>query len=55
MELSSGYSSDLVDKVLNHKLDMAIVSRRDEVDEWILLCKDPMKMCIRDSLRIPPK
>ncbi|MDO5350812.1 MAG: LysR family transcriptional regulator [Lachnospiraceae bacterium] len=42
MELSSGYSSDLIQKVLNHKLDIAIVSRRDEVDEWLPLRKDPM-------------
>ena len=42
MELSSGYSSDLVNRVLAHKLDMAIVSRRDEVDEWISLCHDPI-------------
>lgn len=42
MELSSGYSSDLVNRVLAHKLDLAIVSRREEVDEWISLCRDPM-------------
>lgn len=52
MELSSGYSSDLVDKVLNHKLDMAIVSRRDEVDEWILLCKDPMMVWVPANHRL---
>ena len=46
MELSSGYSSDLVDKVLNHKLDMAIVSHRDDVEEWILLCKDPIMVWV---------
>lgn len=42
IELSSGYSSDLVDKVLTHKLDIAIVSRRELIDQWIPLCKDPV-------------
>ncbi len=42
IELSSGYSSELVDKVLSHKLDIAIVSRRKEITEWIPLCKDPV-------------
>jgi DNA-binding transcriptional LysR family regulator len=52
MELSSGYSSDLVNKVLNHKLDMAIVSHRDEVDEWILLCRDPMMVWVPEKHRL---
>ena len=52
MELSSGYSSDLVDKVLNHKLDMAIVSHRDDVDEWILLCKDPLMVWVPAKHRL---
>lgn len=42
IELSSGYSSDLNDKVLTHRLDIAIISRRDVMDQWIPLCKDPV-------------
>ncbi len=42
IELSSGYSSELVEKVKNHKLDIAVVSYRDEIDEWISLCQDPV-------------
>lgn len=42
IELSSGYSSELVEKVQNHRLDIAVVSHRDEIDEWIPLCRDPM-------------
>lgn len=52
MELSSGYSSELVDKVLNHELDMAIVSHRDDVDEWILLCNDPMMVWVPAEHRL---
>lgn len=42
MELCSGYSSDLVNRVLNHSLDLAIVSHRNAVDQWIPLRKDPL-------------
>ena len=42
MELSSGYSSELIKRVLSRKLDLAIVSYRREVDQWITLCHDPM-------------
>lgn len=42
MELSSGYSSDLVNRVHNHTLDIAIVSRRETVDEWIPIGHDSL-------------
>lgn len=52
MELSSGYSSALVDKVLNHKLDIAIVSHRAEVDEWLFLCRDRMMAWVPANHRL---
>lgn len=52
LELSSGYSSELVDKVMDHKLDLAIVSRRDNVEEWILLRRDPMVVWVPAEHRL---
>lgn len=52
IELSSGYSSDLVEKVLAHKLDIAIVSRRDGMDQWIPLCKDPVMAWVPTDHRL---
>ena len=51
-ELSSGYSSDLIDKVLNHKLDIAIVSYRENIDKWLPLCNDPIMAWIPANHRL---
>lgn len=40
LELSSGYSTDLVSQVNNHELDLCIVTKRENVEGWIPICED---------------
>ena len=45
VEILSGYSTELLEKMKNHQLDLCIISKREEVSGWIPICKDPMMIC----------
>lgn len=42
VEIISGYSTELLEKLKSHQLDLCIISKRDEVSGWIPICNDPM-------------
>lgn len=42
VEIISGYSTELLEKLKSHQLDLCIISKRGEVPGWIPICKDPM-------------
>lgn len=42
VEIISGYSTELLGRLISHQLDLCIISKRDEVSGWIPICNDPM-------------
>lgn len=42
VEILFGYSTELLEKLKSHQLDLCIISKREEVSGWIPICKDPM-------------
>ena len=42
VEIISGYSTELLEKVKSHQLDLCIISKREDAAGWIPICKDPM-------------
>lgn len=42
VEIISGYSTELSERLKSHQLDLCIISKREEVPGWIPICKDPM-------------
>lgn len=42
VEIIYGYSTELLEKLRSHQLDLCIISKREEVPGWIPICKDPM-------------
>ena len=42
VEIVYGYSTELLERLNSHQLDLCIISKREEVPGWIPICKDPM-------------
>lgn len=42
VEIISGYSTELLERLKSRQLDLCIISKREEVSGWIPICKDPM-------------
>ncbi|MDE7178347.1 MAG: LysR family transcriptional regulator [Lachnospiraceae bacterium] len=42
VEIISGYSTELLEKLKSHQLDLCIISKREEVPGWFPICRDPM-------------
>ncbi|MCM1388380.1 MAG: LysR family transcriptional regulator [Bacillus sp. (in: Bacteria)] len=42
VEIVCGYSTELLENLKSHRLDLCIISKREEVSGWIPICKDPM-------------
>lgn len=49
VEIISGYSTNLSQLLHDHKLDVCIISHRDNTNKWISLCKDDMIAAIASS------
>lgn len=42
VQICGGYSTELLQKLEQHQVDLCIISQRDGTHEWIDICQDPM-------------